>query len=230
MQSILSENQKNILQLLGNEKSIADHFYFGGGTALAEFYLQHRLSEDLDFFSEHEFEPQDISIVLKKIKKSAGIVNVEYIQSFNRSLFFLKLKQDASYQKTAQQEMVKTEFTYFPFPRIEKKMKTDELYVDSLLDIAVNKIFTIYQKPRSRDFIDLYCILQKEKSWTLDDLVKKAQIKFDNHLDPIQLGTQYLKVQELKDYPKMIITIDERVWQNFFLTAAKKLKDSIIST
>ena len=109
-------------------------------------------------------------------------------------------------------------------------MKTDELYVDSLLDIAVNKIFTIYQKPRSRDFIDLYCILQKEKSWTLDDLVKKAQIKFDNHLDPIQLGTQYLKVQELKDYPKMIITIDERVWQNFFLTAAKKLKDSIIST
>jgi predicted nucleotidyltransferase component of viral defense system len=225
MQSILSKNQKNILHLLGNEKIIADNFYFGGGTTLAEFYIHHRLSEDLDFFSEHEFEQQAVSVVLKKLSKSAGIVNVEYIQSFNRSLFFLKLKNGAE-----QEETVKTEFTYFPFPRIEKKMKIGELYVDSLLDIAVNKVFTIYQKPRSRDFIDLYCILQKEKNWTLDDLVKKAQIKFDNHLDPIQLGTQYLKAQELKDYPKMIITIDERVWQNFFLTAAKKLKDSIIST
>jgi len=35
--------------------------------------------------------------------------------------------------------------------------------VDSMLDIAVNKIFTIYQKARARDFIDLYFIYQQEK-------------------------------------------------------------------
>lgn len=219
MQSILSKNQKNILNLLSGEKNISDNFYLGGGTALAEWYLHHRLSEDLDFFSEIEFEPQSVSVILKKLQKPAGILKVEYIQSFNRSLFFLELEKDK----------IKTEFTFFPFPRIEKKTKIGELYIDSLLDIAVNKIFTIYQKPRSRDFIDLYCILQKEKSWTLDELTKKAQIKFDNHLDPIQLGSQYIKVKELKDYPKMLINVDENAWQDFFIEEAKKLKDQIIS-
>ncbi len=219
MQSILSRNQKNLLHLLGNEKSIIQTFYLGGGTALAEFYLHHRLSEDLDFFSETEFEPQSISVILKKLQKSAGILKVEYNQSFNRSLFFLELEKDR----------IKTEFTYFPFPRIEKKTKIGELHVDSLLDIAVNKVFTIYQKPRSRDFIDLYCILQKETAWTLEDLVKKAQIKFDNYIEPIQLGSQYIKAKELKDYPNMIIKLDDSVWQDFFIEEAKKLKDQIIS-
>ena len=220
MKSILSKNQKNILKLLGNDKDITDNFYLGGGTALAEFYLHHRLSEDLDFFSENEFEPQSISVVLRKLQKPAGIVKVEYTQSFNRSLFFIKLEK----------EKIKTEFTYFPFPRIEKKTKIGGLYVDSLLNIAVNKVFTIYQKPRSRDFIDLYCILQREKEWTLDELVKKAQIKFNNYLDPIQLGAQYLKAKELKDYPKMIVEISENAWQDFFIEAAKDLKDSVVSS
>jgi len=50
--SILSVNQKNILLLLSKEQVISHNFYLSGGTALAEFYLQHRWSEDLDFFSE----------------------------------------------------------------------------------------------------------------------------------------------------------------------------------
>jgi predicted nucleotidyltransferase component of viral defense system len=156
---------------------------------------------------------------------------VEYTQSFNRSLFFLELKDDGSTSspfRAKPRKKIKTEFTYFPFPRIEKKTKIGELYVDSMLDISVNKVFTIYQKPRSRDFIDLYFILQKEKSWSLDELVKKAQVKFDNHLDLIQLGSQYLKAKELKDYPKMIIDINDNEWQDFFVEEAKKLKGQII--
>ncbi len=55
MKTILSENQARILNLLASEKVITDNFYLSGGTALAEFYLLHRLSEDLDFFSPNEF-------------------------------------------------------------------------------------------------------------------------------------------------------------------------------
>lgn len=215
--AILSENQRKILNLLSREKSICDKFYLTGGTALAEFYLNHRLSEDLDFFAEEEFSPQDISIVLKKLQKEMAAINIKYEQSFNRNLFFLELKND----------LIKTEFTYFPFPRIEKKNKIGELFVDSLLDIAVNKIFTIFQKPRSRDFIDLYFILQKEK-WNLEDLTKQAQIKFDHYIDPLQLGAQFLKSKESKDYPRMLIKIDENVWQNFFVEEAKKLESKIL--
>ncbi len=156
---------------------------------------------------------------MEKIKNKAKIKKVEYQQSFNRNLFFLDL---------ADGDKIKMEFTYFPFARIEKKEKIGDLYIDSLLDIAVNKVFTIYQKPRSRDFIDLYFILQKDKSLSLDDLIKKAQIKFGNYIDPIQLGAQYMKAKELKDFPKMLVDIKENIWQDFFITEAKKLSGKII--
>lgn len=217
--AILSKNQKNILEIIGRDKQVGKNFYLTGGTALAEFYLHHRLSDDLDFFSENEFEPQDISIFLKKIKSQAKIKNVAFEQSFNRNLFFLFLDDG---------DKIKTEFTYFPFARIEKKEKIGNLYIDSLLDIAVNKIFTIYQKPRSRDFIDLYCILKKDKQLSLDDLIKKAQIKFDHHFDPIQLGAKYIKAKELKDYPRLLIDIKSHIWQDFFIDEAKKLSKKII--
>lgn len=216
-QSILSKNQKNILDFLSKEKDVYDNFYLSGGTALAEFYLRHRFSEDLDFFSENEFDPSAISVILRKIQKEAKIKKVEFTKTFNRNFFFLEFDNDK----------VKTEFTYFPFQRIEKKKKMGNLFVDSLLDIAVNKIFTIYQNPRSRDFIDLYFILQKENGWKLDDLINKAQAKFDNYIDPIQLGAQYIKAKELKDYPRMLSKIDENVWQDFFVEEAKKLKSKI---
>lgn len=215
----MSENQKMILEEISKDKMLCDGFYLTGGTALAEFYLQHRLSEDLDFFSENEFEPQAISVFFEKIKKQAKIKKVEFQQSFNRNLFFLDLKDG---------DKIKMEFTYFPFERIEKKKKFGDLFVDSLLDIAVNKVFTIYQKPRSRDFIDLYFILQKDKSLSLDELAKKAQIKFGHHIDPIQLGAQYIKAKELKDFPKMLVKIDENIWQNFFIEEAKKLSGEIV--
>ncbi|MBI2475764.1 MAG: nucleotidyl transferase AbiEii/AbiGii toxin family protein [Candidatus Taylorbacteria bacterium] len=210
---ILSEDQKKILALVADDETLAGAFYLTGGTALAEYYLGHRLSEDLGFFAEEEFEPLAISAFFKKIETKAGIRKITYEQSFNRNLFFLELKSDG----------IKTEFTYFPFPRIEKGKKIGKLDVDSLLDIAVNKLFTIYQKPRTRDFIDLYCILQKEKTWTLDDLIVKAQIKFDHFLEPLQLSGQFTKAETLKDYPKMLQTLPDTEWQSFFMSEAKRI-------
>ena len=75
----------------------------------------------------------------------------------------------------------------------------------------------------------LYFILKKDKKLSLGDLVKKAQIKFDNYLDSIQLGAQYMKAKELKDFPKMLVDIKENIWQDFFINEAKKLSDRIIN-
>ncbi|MEK9158442.1 MAG: nucleotidyl transferase AbiEii/AbiGii toxin family protein [Patescibacteria group bacterium] len=214
---ILSKNQQKLLRIISQEKKICNFFYLTGGTALAEFYLRHRLSEDLDFFAEKEFSAQDIFIFLKQIQKRAGIKKIILEQSFNRNLFFLRL---------ADGDIVKTEFTFFPFPRIEGGKKEGGLAVDSLLDIAVNKIFTIYQNPRSRDFIDLYFIIG-QTGWQIKELVKKAKIKFDWHVDPIQLGSQFLRAREVKDYPRMIIKIKPKKWQDFFLLEARNLGQDV---
>ena len=215
--SILSPNQQKILSLVSEDKQITDNFCLSGGTALAEFYLGHRFSEDLDFFSENEFDPQAITAFFASIKKSGDIKTITLEQSFNRNLFFLELNDN---------ESIKTEFTYYPFSSIEPGKKLGQLKIDSLLDIAVNKIFTIYQKPRSRDFIDLYCILDQKKEWSVSDLVKKAQIKFDHHIAPLPLSAQFIKSEILKDYPRMIENLPEKSWHDFFISQAKFLSQS----
>ncbi len=47
---ILSEFQKAFLQLFASLPD-QERFYLAGGTALAEYYLGHRLSNDLDLFT-----------------------------------------------------------------------------------------------------------------------------------------------------------------------------------
>lgn len=214
---ILTRDQIKILQAISSEVFLSKNFYLTGGTALAGFYLHHRLSEDLDFFSEQEFDVSAITVFFKENKTKLGIQKIDFQQSYNRNLFFLHLKN----------EVIKTEFTYFPFPRINKTFKKDSVAIDSPLDIAVNKLFTIYQQTRARDYIDLYCLIKKYK-WSIDELVKKAKIKFDWHIDYLQLGTQFIKSKDVSDFPRMIIKIPNKAWINFFNLEAKKLKSKII--
>lgn len=215
--SILTSNQTSFLQQCGKSAFIIDNFYLSGGTALTEFYLHHRYSEDLDFFSEKEFDILNVDIFIKKNKEELGVSTIDFQQAYNRNMFFLSFGKD----------IVKTEFTYFPFPRIERGPKKYGVEIDSLLDIAVNKLFSIYQRTIARDYIDLYLICKKS-AFSIADLTRKAKIKFDWHIDPLQLGTQFIKATDVQDYPRMIKDIAPKEWQNFFTTEAIALKQQII--
>lgn len=214
---IITGHQKSLLELISQNKFITKNFYLTGGTALAAFYIKHRYSEDLDFFSEKEVDMLGLDVFFRKIKKSVQFTEIEFNQSFNRNLFFLHFGK----------EILKIEFTYFPFPRIEKSMVQNGCQIDSLLDIAVNKLFTIYQRVASRDYIDLFFIC-REKGFAISDLIKKAKIKFDWHIDLIQLGAQFLKAAESSDYPIMIKNIDRNEWVDFFIKEARKFESQII--
>lgn len=214
---ILNKNQAAFLKKCGQNKFIRKNFYLTGGTVLAAFYLRHRYSEDLDFFSENEFNVLSLDVFLNQSRKELGIIKIDYQQSFNRNLFFLHFKG----------EILKIEFTFFPFARIDVGTPKYHLEVDSILDIAVNKLFSIYQRTQARDYIDLYCLHEKMK-FSMVDLIKKVKIKFDWHIDPLQLGAQFMKAREAKDYPRMIKKIDDKEWQNFFIKEASKLKKEIL--
>jgi predicted nucleotidyltransferase component of viral defense system len=180
-QKILTKNQIDFLEKLRGSDFFTKHFYLTGGTALAAFYLKHRYSEDLDFFSENEFDVSQLSVFLKTIKKDLGISKIDFQQSYNRNLFFL----------TMGRETLKTEFTFFPFSRIEKGAEAHGVAVDSLLDIAVNKLFTIYQRTKARDYIDLYFIC-RGGAFSIHDLIQKAKAKFDWHIDLMLNGRAFL--------------------------------------
>lgn len=214
---ILTEHQRALLKVIGENKTLAKNFYLTGGTPLAAFYLHHRYSEDLDFFSEKEINLPGLQAFFKVQKRHLGITKIDFEQNYNRNLFFVHFGNT----------VVKTEFTYFPFPRIEKGPEKYGVTYDSLIDIAVNKLFTIYQRTKIRDYIDLYNICQKE-GYLIADLLKKAKIKFDWHIDPLQLGTQFVKAKEASDPPRMLVKIRKEEWQNFFIAEAKKLESKIL--
>jgi predicted nucleotidyltransferase component of viral defense system len=176
-----------------------------GGTALSEDYLKHRYSEDLDFFSDEDVVPGANQVVLKKIQNSAGFVKINYQQSYNRNLFYLHFSDG---------EIIKAEFTFYPFTAIKPPKEIGNIRVDSILDIAVNKAFTIYQNPRNRNFVDLYFVIKKER-WVFEGLLKKVRIKFDTHIDPLQLASQLIKASELEDNPRMIAEYSQKELESF---------------
>ena len=214
---ILNSFQQNFIKLFAKNRYFKSRFYLTGGTALAAYYLHHRYSEDLDFFSFKEVDLLELDAFLQEIKAPLKITKTDFQQTFNRNIFFLHAKK----------KILKIEFTYFPFEQIEKPVTKDGILIDSIIDMATNKTFTIFQNPRARDFIDLYFILKKYKNFSLPKLVKMARSKFDSQIDPIQLGTQLLKAKEIQDLPRMLKKINHSQWRAFFTNQAKSLSSQI---
>lgn len=216
--TVLTKEQVSFLDEVARDPYLCKNFYFTGGTPLAAFYLLHRLSEDIDLFSEQEIYLPSIRAFLKKIQKKLGFRDLDYRQFLGLHTFQLFFSE---------KNILKVDFNFYPFPRIEKGMRYNKtLAVDSIFDIAVNKVHTIAMKPRARDFIDIYFIV-KEKGYNIHELLLQAKAKFDWHIDPVQLGSRFFLAKEMTDYPRMLRKIDHQEWIKFFEDEARKLKKEI---
>lgn len=218
MASILTTQQTQALSLIA-KTNLAKTFYFTGGTALAHFYLNHRYSEDLDFFNFEEFDAQAVVVALKSLKSELEYLTIDTQTSFNRNLFFLNFRDQSN---------LKLEFTHFPFQQIEQPPLVDGLLIDSALDIAVNKLFTISQKARGRDYFDLYCLINKY-NYTLDKLRMLAKQKFDWHVDPLQLSSKLYEVDKFLDDPIMVKSVNKKKLVEFFQNESKKFSEEILT-
>lgn len=217
IKTVLTKNQQIFLDLFNKEEGLFKKFYLTGGTALSEFYLKHRYSEDLDFFNEEEFSLLPIQAFIKKVERILKAKKVEYQNFLGLHTFFFYLPDN---------EKFKVDFNFYPFSRIQKGLKFKNITIDSDYDIAVNKIHTIAMEPRARDFIDIY-FLVKEKDYSFMDLLMKAKAKFDWHIDAVQLGAQLLQAREVKDFPMMLKKINHKEWQDFFVKEAKRLEKEV---
>lgn len=217
--TILTPFQQKFLDLLASDSYITNHFYLTGGTVLSEFYLQHRLSEDFDLFSEKEVYLPSVVAFLTKIAPKLGIVEREHRPFMGLHSFMLHLKDG---------EKFKTDFNFYPHPRINIGKLYKKLHIDSLYDIAVNKVHTLFMKPRARDYVDIYFINLAEK-YPMRQLILDAKAKFDWHIDPLLLGSQLKKVTTIYDFPRMLVPFDRREMENFFLDLAKSLEGEIFT-
>ena len=216
-QKILTKEQEAFLDIVSEEHYLKKRFYFTGGTPLAAFYLQHRLSEDIDLFSEQEIYLPSIRAFMGKVQKKLGATDVDYRNFLGLHSFQLIFPKNI---------ILKIDFNYYPFPRIDIGKKYKQIDVDSPYDIAVNKVHTIAMRPRARDFIDIYFLI-KEYKYNFHDLLLQAKAKFDWHIDAIQLGSRLHQASGAADYPRMLKPINHNEWKEFFIEEARKLKKEI---
>jgi predicted nucleotidyltransferase component of viral defense system len=66
-QEILTTLQQKFIHLFAKNELLKKYFYLTGGTALSAYYLKHRYSEDLDFFSLKPVDTLSIEVFLKEI-------------------------------------------------------------------------------------------------------------------------------------------------------------------
>ncbi len=215
-QTILTAEQQEALGIIAKQDDISSIFYLSGGTALAEFYLGHRYSDDLDFFTDQEDFPQlTIEKTIRNIQQAIKAESIGYRKIYDRRLFFLK-KADGE---------LKIEFTYYPFTRLEAGQNKDGLTIDSLKDIAANKWMALVDRIEPKDFVDLYFIIKN--GFTLEEIQKLVEKKFHFHFDPITMGSELAKVGTITTLPRMIKPLPLEELKSFYAEEARKLKPSI---
>ena len=184
-QEVLKDWQKKVMALVASTPEL-DHFYLTGGTALSGYYLQHRVSDDLDFFTQDDFDLLFIEKFISKIKEQLNASSVRFSRLYDRNQYFFMIGAEEN----------KIEFTKYPFKQINPPEKRDGVFVDSEYDIAVNKLITLVERFDPKDFVDLYFLLAK---YPLLELKNDVQKKFGYTLDPIFLGAELSKVKRVED-------------------------------
>jgi len=204
---ILGAEQRRFLAAFARSP-LAWRYYLTGGTALAAFHLQHRLSDDLDLFAE---EPAPIEELLAFLREH-GFPRPDYQHVFDRRIFLLH-RPDGS---------LKVEFTRYPFPRLETGLLVEGLRIDSLCDILANKLVALTDRSEPKDLVDLYVALRERPDLDLDRLIDDAEGKFG-----VQGVRHILRGRFLAELPPLGVlemrkAFEPAAMQEFFSAAGRR--------
>ncbi|MCL5408831.1 MAG: nucleotidyl transferase AbiEii/AbiGii toxin family protein [Candidatus Omnitrophica bacterium] len=216
----LTELQQKIINTFKKLEE-AKEFYFTGGSALAFYYLHHRISEDVDFFTSTE---DMIQIVSKKLENALKKQNIQ-IDTIRNFKSFVELI--AKTQKETTKIHISLDSPY----KIEKPVeKSQNFKVDSLIDMAIGKLLALFVRAEERDFIDIY-FLVKKGYFTLEQLIEKAFIK-DPDLDKYYLAIAFEQVRNIPDKIEdlklnLLKPLDIKELKKMFIDQAVKLLSEI---
>jgi hypothetical protein len=184
---------------------------------LSAIYLNHRESEDLDFFTPYDLPSQFIGSMIAAIAKELGWIGVSRDLKYPVNIYVLKWDDGSS---------LKLDFNYYAFKRIKKGGEIFGISVDSLEDIAANKLDTLFSRTKARDYVDIFSIVKSGKLSFLE-ILQLHRKKFEIEIDNLTISKVLLRSTEAIDYPVMKVKFDKKEMINFFENEAKKLESKI---
>ena len=185
--------------------------YLAGGTALA-LQIGHRISVDLDFFTEQKFNEEETS---KKLSFLPGFV------------------KDGVTQWTVWGKIGQTRFSmfYYEYPLLEKTVPFEGIQLASLPDIAAMKIHAIEDRGTRRDFVDVYFL---SKKYTFEEMLSFYQKKYtvlEDHLYSILRSLDYFEdAEQEKQMPQMLIDLSWEEIKEYFRKETNKLTEKKLQT
>lgn len=188
--SLLTPLQRQVLDTVFAEEAFARAFYLTGGTALAVFYLGHRYSDDLDFFTNGP-DQGFLWPMLQKLQEPLG-VTVE-----SRTPSFIRIRCGKELRVDFVQDV--------PF-RVGVPIRHGAWQVDTLENITVNKITAIQGRLDVKDYVDLYLLLKKRPGDILK-LLEAAKQK-DASIEPFVWSKIIGDVESFRVLPRMITPLD----------------------
>ncbi len=152
-----------------------DAFRLTGGAALVGFHLHHRTTLDLDLFTAPPATVAEGDRALRSAVDALGAA--------------VEVKQDAidfrRYLVTRGAERAVVDLVVDRVPRIDEGVVIDGVRVDSLREIAANKVCTLLSRMEPRDLFDLRALIAE--GIPLADAVADARTK-DGGADPATLA------------------------------------------
>jgi len=154
-------------------------FYLTGGTALAEFYLGHRKSFDLDIFTTEKELIIPFSYAFEQELKKIFLVKV-----------VRRYETFVEFEVSAKGDSTKVRLAYDSPFRFENPVDSDiGVKVNDYTDLIVDKLLAFFGRAEPRDAIDLFFILKKRISGRLWNSQNKKT------LDLIYIGSLSLFIK-----------------------------------
>lgn len=152
-----------LLKELMQDEKLAD-FFLVGGTALS-LQIGHRKSIDIDLFTNHPFDPDNLSNHLEKRYK--------FQQSYSKG-----------YTVKGQIDQIKIDFITHSYPLAGDLVVVEEIRLADLPDIAAMKLNAIIGNgTRLKDFIDIAFL---SSFLSLDAMIAAYEIKY-SYRNPVMI-------------------------------------------
>lgn len=196
----LHTKTKSILKNIGSFAS-EKNLYLAGGTALA-LQLGHRLSVDLDFFSQGDLDT-------KKLKKDLSESGFKY-KINNETTGTLELVMDD----------VKISFMEYRYPLLKDFEIFEKNKLASVLDIAAMKVTAISSRGSKKDFVDIWMILQKYEPVEIFDAVRKKYQNANYSTAHLLKSLTYFKDAESDPDPRLVV---ETNWEEIKKDITEKI-------
>lgn len=147
----------DLLKRLTNEPLLSN-YRLVGGTALA-LQIGHRLSIDLDFFSDTKNNLEEIEYHFESLQESVLNAKTSY------ALFYMI-------------ENIKVDVLNYPSSFLFSPILEDGIRLASIKDIAAMKLKTVMNRGSKKDFYDIYFLL---KEFSLEEMVALFHSKYKNY-------------------------------------------------